>query len=425
MRLAYRLATYLAAPLVFAYFLWRSRGEPAYRRDWAQRLGYPPPSVPQGTVWFHAASVGEVQAISPIIEDWLGRAEAPPILVTTMTPSGRERLRERFGDRVHHSYLPLDLPGAVRRFLSRTRPRLGVMVEMELWPELLHATRRHGLTMALVNARLSARTLRGCQRVARLFRPALAAFDWVAAQTTADADRLALLGAPHERVTVTGNVKFDQPIDADQVRTGEQLREALGAERPIWAAASTREGEETIALEAHARVRAARPDAGLILVPRHPQRFQAVAELINRTGWPVDRRSDGASERPDSPVFLGDSMGEMAVYITAADVVFMGGSLVDLGGQNMLEPAALERPVLTGPSRYNFTAVSELLAEAGALATVHDADELARAVLRLLDDADERATMASAAADCVRANQGARQAIGERLAALVETRSRP
>jgi 3-deoxy-D-manno-octulosonic-acid transferase len=420
MRLAYRILTYLAAPFAFAYFLWRSRREPAYRRDWAQRLGYPPPTVPRGAVWVHAASIGEVQAIAPVLDDLLNHPESPPLLVTTMTPAGRERLRERFGERVHHSYLPLDLPGAVRRFLVRTQPQLGMMVEMELWPELLDQARDQGVTMTLVNARLSARTARGYERVAGLFSRALASFDWIAAQTQADADRLVALGTPGERIEITGNLKFDQPVTADQVREGERLRDALGPERAIWAAASTREGEEAIALAAHAHVRTVMPDAALVLVPRHPQRFQAVAQLIREAGWPMDQRSADAPSSATA-VFLGDSMGEMGVYIAAADVVFMGGSLVELGGQNLLEPAALERPVITGPSRFNFAAVAELLEQAGALTTVQNADELGVAVMRLLLDRNERQRMADAALACVRANQGARQAIVERLSGRLNT----
>lgn len=422
MRPLYRLIAYLAAPVVFAYFLWRSWREPAYRRDWAQRLGYSPSMIPTGTIWIHAASVGEVQAIAPIIDDLLDRPETPPLLITTMTPSGRERLRERFGDRVSHSYLPLDLPGAVQRFLARTRPRHGLVVEMELWPELLSAAHARGLPLHLVNARLSARSLRRYQRLTRLLRPALMSFDWIGAQTDDDADRLVILGAPRQCVTSIGNIKFDQPIDEAAIETGQHLRAALGTQRPIWAATSTRDGEEAIALAAHARIRETLPDAGLILVPRHPQRFQNVAKLIQDEDWIVGRRSDGAQPAETTAVFLGDSMGEMGVYMAAADAVFVGGSLVPLGGQNMLEAAALERPVLAGPHRWNFAAAGELLEHAGGLTTVAHTDELAERVGVLLRNDEERERRAAAARACVEANQGARRQIRDQLlAALSET----
>ena len=420
MRCLYGLLVRLATPAVFAYFLWRARREPAYRHGWSQRLGRLPPECPRGAVWIHAASVGEVQAIVPVIEDLLAWQPECPVVVTTLTPAGRDRVAERLGERVHHCYLPLDLPGAVRRFLAQLRPRLGIIVEMELWPELLAAARSRGLAMHLVNARLSATTLRRYQRLHGLFREALSSFEHIAAQTDADRNRLMTLGAPPERVTVSGNIKFDQPLDHDQLEAGEQLRRQLGTDRPIWVAASTREGEEEQALTAFARVREDLPKAGLILVPRHPQRFDGIARLVAERGYRLQRRSNNQPPDAATDVYLGDSVGEMGHYLTAGDVVFVGGSLVPVGGHNLLEPAAIGRPVIVGPHRFNFTAVADLLESNAALVTVHDAAELAAAVTDLLTDEYRRHEMAMAAQRCVTANQGARQRLLERLKTAIQ-----
>lgn len=420
-RAAYRLLMPLAVPVAFAYLLWRSRREPAYRRDWAQRLGHLPRDLPTDAVWIHAASVGEVQAIAPLVDDLLGRSGAPPVIVTTATPTGRARLRERFGDAVHHAYLPFDLPAVATRFLARLKPAVGVIVEMELWPEILGAAHARGLPLLLVNARLSERSLQRYRRFAGLLAPALATFHWIGAQTEADARRLRALGAPPERVSVAGNIKFDQEIPRTLITAGAELRRALGDDRPIWVAASTHDGEETIALDAHRRIRERHPDAVLVLVPRHPQRFAAVAELLRGAGEPFVRRSD-IDRPPDRRigVYLGDSMGELPAYLAAADVVFVGGSLVPVGGHNLLEPAALGRPVVSGPHRFNFSEVSRLLTDAGALSEVTDADSLGATIADLLGDAARRRALGEAALGVVAANRGARAALLTRVLAALE-----
>jgi len=422
MRIVYRLTWRLAAPLVFIYFLWRSRREPAYRQDWAQRLGYVPKTLPTDAIWIHAASVGEVQAITPVLEGLLDQCPGHPIVVTTMTPGGRGRLHARFGSQVHHGYIPLDLPGAVRRFLDRLKPSMGVIVEMELWPELLSAAHNRGIPLSLVNARLSELTSRRYQRLASLFRPCLGCFDWIAAQTSEDADRLLRLGGSQASLAITGNIKFDQPLAIEQIRAGEALREQLGNSRPIWAAVSTRQGEDDLVLAAMERIRATHPEAGLILVPRHPQRFDAVAALIKQHGYALVSRSGDDSPTAATAVYLGDSMGEMLYYMAAADVVFVGGSLVALGGHNLLEPAALGKPLLAGPSRFNFAAISELLDAAGALTTVHEQQELAEAATALLAAGERRRDMGTAAYHCVQSNQGARERVIDGLCAQLGSR---
>ncbi len=422
MRFAYRLLVRLAVPAVLIYFLWRSRREPAYRRDWAQRLGYSPRELPRDAIWIHAASVGEVQAIAPVIDDLRAWQPALAIVVTTVTPAGRDRVVERLGTQVHHCYLPLDLPGAVRRFMTRLRPRLGIIVEMELWPELLAAARSQGLAMHLINARLSATTLRRYQRFSALFREALVSFERIAAQSDADRDRLVTLGAPPQRIAVSGNIKFDQPLDREQLEAGDQLRAQLGTDRPIWVAASTREGEEELALDALARVHETLPEVGLILVPRHPQRFDGAARLIAARGYRLRRRSDDEPPDGTTDVYVGDSVGEMARYLTAGDAVFVGGSLVPLGGHNLLEPAAMGRAVIAGPHRFNFEAAADLLEGADALVTVRDADELAISVANLLTDSQRRQRRAAAGQHCVTANQGARNRLLAHIKAAITAR---
>ncbi|PWG64895.1 lipid IV(A) 3-deoxy-D-manno-octulosonic acid transferase [Sediminicurvatus halobius] len=414
-RALYAQLVRLLVPFALARLLWRSRRAPAYRRRWRERLGYGA-AVPGRPLWVHAVSVGEVMAALPLIDAFRARHPDVPLLVTTTTPTGAERVADRLGQAVIHRYLPFDAPGAVRRFLDLAEPRLGIVMETEIWPNLIAAAEARGLPMVLANARLSARSARGYARFPALVRPALRGFAAVAAQTQADAERLCALGASPERVEVTGSVKFDQRLPAAQREAGQGLRAQLGAGRPVWVAASTHEGEEIAALAAHRRLRDRLADAALILVPRHPERFDGVAAETRRAGWTPVRRSRGEVPDTDAAVFLGDTMGELPLYLAAADVVFMGGSLVAVGGHNMLEPAALGLPVLTGPQVFNFQAVAELLDEAAALRYVDDAESLATALAELLADAPERDRMGRAGAEVVAAHRGA----CERTLALVE-----
>ncbi|WP_374342138.1 lipid IV(A) 3-deoxy-D-manno-octulosonic acid transferase [Azonexus sp.] len=399
-RLTYSFVLYLLTPLIWLRLLWRARRQPEYLQRLGERYGFYGKRPPGPLLWVHAVSVGETRAAQPLVEALQRRWPAHRILLTGMTPTGRQAAREVYGDRVVQAYLPYDYPGAVDRFLRHFSPEFGVLMETEVWPNLLAAAHRRAVPVMLANARLSARSARGYGRIGALARPAFASLAGVAAQTADDAARLAELGvAP---VEVCGNLKFDVQPPADKLALGRQWRAALG-ERPVWLAASTREGEEELVLQAW---RSVAPEALLVLVPRHPQRFAEVAALLGARGIEFARRSEGLPG-PVSRVWLGDSMGEMAAYYALADLAFVGGSLLPLGGQNLIEAAACGCPVLVGPHTFNFKQATEDALAAGAALRVADADALGVAVDRLLADETALAGMREAAQSFARAHQGA------------------
>lgn len=406
----------LALPLVLLRLYWRSLRAPLYRRRVAERLALV--DTPPADVWVHAVSVGEVQAAERLVRHLLERDPPLRVLVTTTTPTGAARLADLFGERVVHRYTPYDLPGIVGRFLARVRPRLLIVMETEIWPNTLDLCARRGIPAILANARLSARSARGYARLAGLTRRTFACFDRIAAQSESDAGRFVDLGADPARITVTGSVKFDLRQTPDLAGLTGSLRRLWGAERPVWVAASTHEGEERQVLEAHRQVLARLPRALLVLVPRHPERFERVAALVARQGFGLARRSRDQVCGPETQVFLGDSMGELAAMLAGADVAFIGGSLVPTGGHNLLEAAAVGVPVVVGPHTFNFAAISELMLNEGAAIRIADASGLAEAVTAWLADGAERARVGELGRTLVERNRGAL----DRLVRLVEGR---
>ena len=402
-RLLYSLLLNLATPLIALRLLWRARRQPEYLAHIGERLGFYRDKASQPLIWVHAVSVGETRAAQPLIAALRARWPTHRILLTGMTPTGRAAGHEVYGDSVMQAYLPYDYPGAVDRFFRHFSPAFGVLMETEIWPNLMAASRYHHIPVILANARLSARSARGYSRLAALARPAFAALHGVAAQTADDGARLAALGAVN--VEICGNLKFDVTPAADKQALGRQWRQQLGA-RPVWLAASTREGEEEHLLAAWQA--AARTDALLVLVPRHPQRFDEVGQLIERTGLSWQRRSAGLPAETTA-VWLGDSMGEMAAYYQLADLAFIGGSLLPLGGQNLIEAAACGCPVLIGPHTFNFQQASNDAIAAGAARRVEDAAALVRQVNALLADTAARRDMAEAAVAFAAAHRGATQ----------------
>jgi 3-deoxy-D-manno-octulosonic-acid transferase len=328
------------------------------------------------------------------------------------------------GDAVQHRYTPFDLPGVMRRFLDRVSPRLVLVMETEIWPNMLAACADRGVLSMLINARLSARSARGYARLATLSRESVRRFERIAAQTPADAARFVDLGADPERVSVTGSIKFDLEQPASMRDRAEALRRGWGSDRRVWVAASTRDGEEEQVLDAHARVRERFPDTLLVLVPRHPERFDRVAALVRRRGFVLARRSGAQICPAEAEVYLGDSMGELGWFFAAADVAFVGGSLVPTGGHNLLEPAAAGLPVLAGPHTFNFLEVTRLLVDQGAMRRVKDADELAEWLLRWLGDASERARVGEQGLRVIEANRGAAARLIELVDAGLDSRSR-
>jgi len=403
----YGLLTYLLTPVLLAYLFWRSRSNPGYRQRIGERFGLGIPLQSQPSIWVHAASVGEVQAAAALVRLLLERYEDVPLVVTTMTPTGSVQVQKLFGDAVAHSYLPFDQPAAVRRFLERARPRLALIMETELWPSLFYECDRRSIPLVLASARVSTKSVQGYRRLPGLFRETLSHGVYVAAQTQADAARFRELGVGKERVHVTGNIKFDFRLPDDVGQRGREFRRLHAPDRPVWIAASTHEGEEQAVLHAHQAVLATHPDALLLWVPRHPERFGVVAEQLERAGMPFVTRSSGAICSTQSQVLLGDSMGELTMFYAAADVAFVAGSLVPIGGHNLLEPAALGVATLTGPHNFNASEIAELLAERGAVEVLTGADALAPAVVRLLADSSEREHRGRAGMDAVVSNRGA------------------
>ncbi len=408
-RLGYCVLLYAITPLIWLRLLWRGRKQPEYLRNLGERYGFYTGQVPGKLIWVHAVSVGETRAAQPLIEGLLARWPDHRILLTCMTPTGREAGQSVYGERVIQAYLPYDYPGATARFFAHFRPAFGVLMETEIWPNLLAAAKRRAIPVVLANARLSERSARGYGRFGALVRPAFASLIGVAAQTAGDGERIGALGA--SQVAVCGNLKFDVTPPAEKIKLGQSWREAIG-QRQVWLAASTREGEEPLVLDAWAKV--ARPDALLVLVPRHPQRFDEVAELLAKRGLPFVRRSEGAPTA-ETQVWLGDSMGEMVAYYSLADLAFIGGSLLPLGGQNLIEAAACGCPVLVGPHTFNFLQATRDAIEAGAALRVADTSELAAAVHRLFSAKTELAEMRAATADFAGAHRGA----AERLLRLI------
>jgi len=407
LRWLYTVLWWLALPLLPLRLWWRGRREPGYRAHLGERFGRYTASVavPDGDVlWVHAVSLGETRAAEPLIARLRHDHPRATILLTHMTATGREAGRALQGDRIIQAWLPYDVPFAVNAFLDRFKPRAGMLMETEVWPNLVAGCAARNVPLLLVNARLSAHSLAGYRRLAALTQPMFAALRGVAAQTADDAARLTAAGALD--VVVTGNLKFDVVVPDAALVLGRELRARFGAQRPVWLAASTRDGEESLILDALAR--AALPDNALtVIVPRHPQRFAAVADLLRARAIPFLRRSENRDVPADVNVVLGDSIGELLAYCAAADVAFVGGSLEPLGGHNLIEPIAVGTPTLVGPHTFNFTEATTRAVEAGAAVRVTDADALALQVSALLRDPAQRAEMRAAALAFRVAHRGA------------------
>ncbi|XQE66640.1 lipid IV(A) 3-deoxy-D-manno-octulosonic acid transferase [Pseudomonas sp. P3C3] len=417
----YTLILHLALPIILLRLLWRAWRAPAYGPRVGERLAVGLPAFRQGGIWIHAVSLGESIAAAPLIRELLERHPELPITVTCMTPTGSERIQALFGARIQHCYLPYDLPWACARFLDRLQPRLAVIMETELWPNHIHACHARGIPVALANARLSERSARGYARFARLTAPMLAQLDLIAVQTEVEAERFRQLGARPGCVEVTGSIKFDLSVAAELPQRAAELRAAWGAqERPVWIAASTHAGEDEVMLAAHRRLLDERPNALLILVPRHPERFTQVFELCRREGFACVRRSTGETVGEAVQVLVGDTLGELLFLYALADLALVGGSLVANGGHNLLEPAALGKPLLAGPHLFNFLEIAAQLREAGDLLEVADAAQLHAALSLLFADPAEAQRRAEAGLGVLRANQGALARLLAGLQALLK-----
>jgi 3-deoxy-D-manno-octulosonic-acid transferase len=416
LRLIYTWLIRLAVPFAFAGVLWRGLSDRSYWQGLGERFGWVRPR-PSLSIWLHAVSLGEMSAAAPLVRALHARYPQLPLVLTTATPAGRARAQTLFAALADVHFLPYDTPGSVSRFLERTQPRIAIIMETELWPNLFRECQRRAIPVVLASARLSAKSVSRYRRFGALFS-GLFRNVTVAAQSTEDAERFQSIGAAADRTRVIGNVKFDLAVDAGLLGTGEILRTAYGG-RPVWVAGSTHAGEEEQLLEAHALLQKHRPDALLLLAPRHRDRFAAVADLLARRGITFARRSVPAATDVlpvAAAVLLVDTLGELAALYASADVAFVGGSLVPIGGHNLLEPAALGLPVLTGPSHENGKDIARLLLRQGAALEVSDAHELKALVLRLFDDPAEAKRIGAIGKEIVESNRGSVQ----RLLALIE-----
>lgn len=402
----YSAALYLLAPITVYHLIWRGFHQPAYFQRWPERYAsYRDP--PRGrALWLHAVSVGEVNAAVPLVNALRRGRPDLRLLVTTITPTGSERVRALWGDDVDHVYLPYDLPGAVGRFLAHHRPHAALIMETELWPNLLFGCRDRGIPTYIVNARLSERSLRGYRVLAPLVARALRTVRVVAAQSMADAVRFARLGALPGNVFDTGNLKFDVSVPDSLDAFADECRQCCGP-RLVWIAASTHADEEAAIIGIHRQLRARFPGLLLLWAPRHPERFRNVAEHARVAGWRVSTRSRGRWPQADDAVFVVDTLGELLSFYACADVAFVGGSLQAIGGHNLLEPAAAGTPIVTGPHLHNFTDIARRLEAVAALRIGADAEAVATALAALLDDAEARAAMAQAGHQLVESGRGA------------------
>ena len=402
----YSAVLYVLVPVTVYHLIWRGFRQAEYLERWGERYAaYRTPPL-DGCIWVHAVSVGEVNAAAPLVNALLDLRPDLRLLVTTITPTGSARVRALWGERVEHVYLPYDLSGAVRRFLAHFRPRLALVLETELWPNLLFCCRDHGVPAYLVNARLSERSLRGYRALRPLVGRALRTLSRVAAQSEADAGRFVQLGARPDAVSVLGNLKFDIRVDETARRTAAAFAAHSGGRR-AWIAASTHPDEEAAVIAMHRRLRARWPDLLLLWAPRHPERFRPVAQACVEAGWRVATRQLTQWPDGEDDVFVIDTLGELVHFYACAEVAFVGGSLQPVGGHNLLEPAALGVAVVTGPQLHNFADIAQRMDEAGALRIGADADAVAAELEALLGDDDARAAMVAAGQRLVKEGRGA------------------
>ncbi|MEY4719251.1 MAG: hypothetical protein RL563_1869 [Pseudomonadota bacterium] len=420
MRVLYTLLFYLALPAVLARLYWRGIKAPQYRQRWHERLGVYAPRTFKPLIWLHAVSVGEVEAAAGLVRWLLSQYPEHGILVTTTTPTGSSRVQALFGGQVEHVYLPYDLPPVVECFLAHFQPQCAVFMEKELWPNLFAACQKKAIPLYVVNARLSAQSARAYLKIPALIQPTLACITTIAAQTDDDRDRFIEIGAQPEQVQVLGNLKFDLPIDKALLDEGTALNRRLFGERFVWILASTHGDEEAQLLRVYRQLKPSIPTLLCMIAPRHPERFDVVDSLCREQGYAVVRRSSGQPVTSNTDIYLADSLGELKLLYAAADVAFVGGSLVSVGGHNVLEPAVIGVPVIFGPWMFNFQDIADRMRVLGAAIQCHSAYAVGEAVMKLHDDREERQHLVRQALAFVQQNQGSLARIAALLSAALE-----
>lgn len=403
----YTALFYLALPIILLRLWWRGVKAPAYRQRWRERLGFFQAPDLDRPLWIHAVSVGETLAIVPLVKLLQARHPEIPIVMTTMTPTGAERVEATFGDSVIHLYCPYDLPCALGRFLRKVNPRGCVIVETELWPNLVNSCSERNIPVLVANARLSERSARGYARFGKMAEQMLKQITKVAVQNDTDGQRFLQLGLPTEAMEVTGSIKFDVSAPEGSERLAVALRQLWGGNRPVLIGASTHDGEESALLELYQSLLESYPELMLILVPRHPERFEPVAELVKKSGLKLARRSMGQQPDEKTQVYLGDTMGELMKLLAAADIAFVGGSLIERGGHNPLEPAVLGKPVVMGQHFFNFQLICDSLQSAGGLSVVTSQQEFVAEIIGLLESPEKARSQGEKGREFVKQNQGA------------------
>ncbi len=394
-------------PFVILRLLWRGFRAPAYWQRWSERFGAGPTLSHKPVIWIHAVSVGEVEACRPLVKALQLEYPEHQLLITTMTPTGSARVKLLFSDLVAHCYLPYDIPFFIRRFLSRSNPKFGIIMETEIWPNLLHVCQQQKIPLVLANARMSERSAKGYARFASFTKSTLQNLSLIAAQGQDDKKRFQQLGAESKKVHIIGNLKYEINLPASLKEQASAMRDMWDTNRPVLVAASTHEGEEEMLLNAARQIRAHFTDLLLIIVPRHPERFDRVAALALKSGVKTLRRSEHRPCPSDTQVLVVDTMGELPLFYATSDIAFVGGSLVPHGGHNILEPAILGRPVITGPHFFNFSDITKQFLAAKAALQVENTEELAQTVITLLQNAQQRAQMGEAGLKLIATSQGA------------------
>jgi len=382
---AYSLVMYALTPLTLIHLVSRGFNQREYFQRWSERFAMYRVPAQAPCLWLHAVSVGEVNAITPLLQRLRERFPDTPLLITTTTPTGSARVKSLFGDQVQHVYLPYDTPGAVNYFLNYFRPKIAIIMETEIWPNLFAEIGKRHIPLLIVNARLSERSMRGYRVIACLMNIAMRAVTQIAAQSHADLQRYQKLGIKPHQGQVTGNLKFDVELPTQLSEQAKQWRAAWGV-RPVWIAASTHPDEEAMVVAAHKRVREQYPNALLLWAPRHPERFESVMELVTAQQWLVANRIKHQQPNADSDVFIINTLGELLAFYACADVAFVGGSFQAIGGHNLLEPASLGIPSVVGPHTFNFVDITQLLLDVGAVQQLAMPEELAEAILRFIND---------------------------------------
>lgn len=407
MRRLYTLLFYLCFPFILIYLVIKNRKPHHYGSRWQELMGIYKRAYKTGGIWLHAASLGEAIVAKPLIEHLKKNYPHLPLTVTTIRPTGANYLAQQFGESIQHIYAPLDLPLFIKRFLTTIQPQLIVILETELWPNLLASCHQRNIPILIANARLSERSCSAYSRLPSLVKPMLNAITVIAAQSSDDAERFKNLGANDEKIKLAGNIKFDLTLPQDIQKRGEELRQHWKSDRPVWIAASTHAGEEEIIFSAHTQIKKQFPDCVLILVPRYPERSPELIKLANQYELKTVLRTEQANCDATMDVFLGNTIGELLLFYAAADIAFVGGSLIERGGHNLLEPAALNLPLITGAHIFNFKAIYHLLQQADAVATVNNAEELSETIIKFLQSSELRKQLGHQAKQIVTANQGA------------------